>query len=151
MDVLLITTLPNSVASALETDAGLNVLDVKGLERENLFALIADAEFDVLLTYRCPYIIPPELYNKARFGAFNIHPSLLPAYKGLNPWEEIFRNHETVSGVTIHRLSAEPDSGEILIQKPFEIRPDDSIETARAKADELAGRMVRDMFCTVGK
>ena len=100
---------------------------------------------DVLLTYRCPFIIPSHLYEKARIGAFNIHPSLLPQYKGLNPWEEIFQNHESMSGVTLHKMTEEIDNGVIVAQKTFLIEDSDTIESARSKADELAKELVEDL------
>lgn len=92
----------------------------------------------VLLTYRCPYIIPVELYSQAARGAYNIHPSLLPEYAGLNPWPQIFQDKVRHSGVTLHRIDDIPDSGEIIATARFEISADDTIDSARVKADDAA-------------
>lgn len=98
---------------------------------------------NILLTYRCPYIIPKEIYNKVLSGAYNIHPSLLPSYPGLNPWDGIFRDQLRRSGVTLHRLSEKPDSGEIIAQESFDITPEDTLMSAREKADEKARNLLK--------
>lgn len=95
-----------------------------------------------LVTYRCPYIIPQNLYSKVRVGAYNIHPSLLPDFPGLNPWFEIFEKNIKRTGVTIHCMSAIPDTGKIICQEAFDIECNDSIETARKKADVIASNLL---------
>jgi phosphoribosylglycinamide formyltransferase-1 len=75
-------------------------------------------------------------------GAFNIHPSLLPKYPGLNPWEAIFRNHEQEGGVTLHRITEHIDAGPIIYQATFPIVESDTVESARTKADNLASELV---------
>ena len=124
-----------------------NILEKK----QSLFCSIENninnyGEPDVLLTYRCPFIIPSYIYERTQLGAFNIHPSLLPKYKGLNPWKEIFRNHETISGVTLHIITKEVDSGIFVLQKSFTIEASDTIESARSKADEIAARLANSLL-----
>jgi methionyl-tRNA formyltransferase len=159
MRLLLITTSQNAVRKMLseQEDIDLSVIDCINYFEENFqknkqsllcsiernFALYGPP--DVLLTYRCPFIIPSHLYGKARLGAFNIHPSLLPKYKGLNPWEEIFRDHESISGVTLHKITEEIDNGVIVSKKTFLIEDPDTIESARSKADELAKELAKDL------
>ena len=145
------TTLPNAVHDMLAvTDAiDLTVVDVSSCRP----ALDPSAEKpDMILTYRCPYILSQELYLSALTGAFNIHPTLLPSCPGLNPWPSLFHDIEVhrlhsaepfVSGVTLHRLSQIPDAGEIIIQNKFSITESDTIPTARAKADIAAAEMLK--------
>lgn len=104
---------------------------------------LLDEECSVLLTYRCPYLIPEELFARPSQGAYNIHPSLLPSYAGLNPWTEIFRDGVRHSGVTLHRLEPVADSGEIIASAGFEITPEDTIESAREKADHKAVELLK--------
>ena len=75
-------------------------------------------------------------------GAYNIHPTLLPKYSGLNPWEDIFKNNKKISGVTIHRITEKVDMGEIICQQEFVIETTDNILTARYKADRIAAVMI---------
>lgn len=147
MKILLITTLPNRVYAALKAmpDIRLCVLNILTTEhkREDIIKIMQAESPDLLITYRCPYIVPSDIISAFPLGAFNIHPSLLPAHKGLNPWQEIFQNHETTSGVTLHRITEEIDGGPIAMQKTFAISPDDTIESAREKADALAAELIR--------
>ena len=56
----------------------------------------------------------------------NIHPSLLPKYKGLNTHERAIKNKERYSGCTVHFVSAKLDSGKIIIQKKVKINKKDT-------------------------
>ena len=97
---------------------------------------------DLLFVYRCPFIISKKAYSTARIGAYNIHPSLLPKYRGLNPWYEIFKNNEVENGVTLHRITDVVDKGEIIYQQSYKIFPKDTIEYARNKADIIASELL---------
>ena len=59
----------------------------------------------------------------------NIHPSLLPKYKGLNTHARAIKNHDKYSGCTVHLVSAKLDSGEIILQKKVKINKNDNINT----------------------
>lgn len=148
MKVVLLTTLPNRVATVLSKLLGNNLcaLDISKVEnkKNSIMKMLHDHTADILIAYRCPYILPVDIIAALPLGAYNIHPSLLPKYKGLNPWEEIFRNRESESGVTLHRITKNIDSGTIVSQKAFTIAPTDTMITARNKADELAAALVND-------
>jgi len=75
------------------------------------------------LGYICsmPYLLKEELLFLPKYGYINIHPSLLPDYKGPNPKFWIFYNLERESGCTIHYVDPSEDNGNILIQDRFEI------------------------------
>lgn len=153
MRIVLLTTLPNRVAAILSDLLGDNlcILDITTLEnkKKSIMKAVHDHNPDTLVTYRCPYILPDDIWTKLPLGAYNIHPSLLPKYKGLNPWEDIFRSHESESGVTLHRITHEVDSGVIVSQKTFAIASSDTIGSARNKADELAAELIKDFISTL--
>ena len=65
--------------------------------------------------------------------AINLHPSLLPLFKGGNAIEESLRSGMKVGGVTIHRVTAELDSGEILAQRCVPIDENDTLESFTQK------------------
>ena len=56
----------------------------------------------------------------------NIHPSLLPKYKGLNTHEKVIRNKEKFSGCTVHFVNSKLDSGKIILQKKVSINKQDT-------------------------
>lgn len=154
MRVLLITTSPNSVLDHLEKilTIGLQLVDCKDHYTDigkRIEISLANRLPDVILSYRCPYILPEFFFTMARWGAYNIHPSLLPKYPGLNPWKDIFTNKENINGVTLHKITGKTDQGEIVYQKSYSINSHDTMDTARQKADyiaaELAVRLINDI------
>lgn len=100
-------------------------------------------DVQLLITWRCHYILPLEIYTIPVYGAFNIHPSLLPEYSGLNPWDEIYKNGETISGVTLHRITDAIDSGEIIMQKEISLLNID-YEEARKISDNTAATIIKE-------
>jgi phosphoribosylglycinamide formyltransferase 1 len=67
----------------------------------------------------------------------NIHPSLLPAYKGLNTYQRALDNNETVHGVSIHLVTAELDDGPVIVQASYPIEPGDDSTAMQRKGLRL--------------
>ena len=63
----------------------------------------------------------------------NIHPSLLPKYKGLNTHQRVLENNEKFSGCTVHYVSSKLDSGKIIFQKKIKIRKNDTISSLQRR------------------
>ncbi len=63
----------------------------------------------------------------------NIHPSLLPKYKGLNTFQRALKSNEKLTGCTVHFVNEKLDSGKIIIKKKVNIYKDDNIETLKKK------------------
>ena len=59
----------------------------------------------------------------------NVHPSLLPKYKGLHAVEQALDSNDEVTGCTVHYVNEELDGGDIIAQKEVEILPDDTVDT----------------------
>tara|TARA_A100001234_G_scaffold46316_1_gene38552 strand:- start:44 stop:628 length:585 start_codon:yes stop_codon:yes gene_type:complete len=70
-----------------------------------------------------------------KFGGkiLNIHPSLLPKYKGLNTHERVIKNKERYSGCTVHYVNNKLDSGEIILQKKVKISKKESYVSLKEK------------------
>lgn len=148
--VLLVTTGHNAVRDTLAAmgNVDLCVADInehlsgtKESFLSGLRDLLHESAAQVLITWRCPYILPQEIFSIPEYGAFNLHPSLLPRYPGLNPWDEIYRNGETATGVTLHRMTDRIDSGEIISQVQFSIL-DMEYERAREISDRTAAAIL---------
>ena len=63
----------------------------------------------------------------------NIHPSLLPKYKGLNTYERVLKNKERYSGCTVHFVNQKLDSGKIILQKKVKINNNETENSLKAK------------------
>ncbi len=67
----------------------------------------------------------------------NIHPSLLPKFKGLNTYERVLKNKETKTGCTVHFVNEKLDSGKIILKKFFYINEKDNVASLKKKTQIL--------------
>lgn len=83
-------------------------------------------------------LLTPGFVDHWRDRMINIHPSLLPAYKGLHTHERVLAAGEAETGCTVHYVRVEMDEGPIIIQARVAVAPDDTPETlaARVLAEE---------------
>ena len=87
-------------------------------------------------------IIPNQIIEAFPCGIINVHPSLLPKYRGTTPIETALLNGDTTTGTSVMRLAEKMDAGPILAQKTIEIAPEDTKQSlyeklAQLSADEL--------------
>lgn len=85
-------------------------------------------------------IISKNIINKYQGKIINVHPSLLPKFKGLNTFSRMLKNKEKKAGCTVHFVSAKLDSGNVIIQKNFNIIDKDNEITLRNKTQKLEYR-----------
>ena len=78
-------------------------------------------------------ILSKNFINKFNGKILNIHPSLLPKYKGLNTHQRVLKNKEKYSGCTVHFVNSKLDSGKIILQKKVKITKNDSPQTLAKK------------------
>src|SRR5580765_3565971 len=91
--------------------------------------LLREASPDAIVIIAYGQIIPARLLNIPRLGWINLHASLLPKYRGAAPIQWAIANGESVTGVTIMRIDAGLDTGDILLQSEEPIQPDDTALT----------------------
>ena len=74
-------------------------------------------------------ILSQNFISKFKGKIINIHPSLLPKYKGLNTHQRVINNKENFSGCTVHFVNSKLDSGKIILQKKVKIFKKDTADT----------------------
>ena len=82
-------------------------------------------------------IISKKIINEYRNKIINIHPSLLPKFKGLSTFSRILKNNEKKTGCTVHFVNERLDSGKLIIQKSFFIDKSDKIDVLKKKTQIL--------------
>ena len=82
-------------------------------------------------------IIPSNLIKKYKKKIINIHPSLLPKFKGLNTFSRMLKNNEKKGGCTVHYVNEKLDSGSTIIQKMFAINSKDDELSLMKKTQKL--------------
>ena len=87
-------------------------------------ARLRRAAIDFLLVACWPWLIQPELYQSPRRAALNLHPSLLPRYRGPDPVTQQLARRESGFGVSLHRLDRQFDHGPLVAQEAFEVAPE---------------------------
>jgi methionyl-tRNA formyltransferase len=103
----------------------------------NFCGLIRDTAPDMIIVVAFGQILNKELLMIPKWGAINIHASLLPKYRGAAPIQWSILNNESMTGLTILRVDEGVDTGPILYQEAIPIKKD---ETAGQLCDRLSGK-----------
>jgi len=77
---------------------------------------IKELNADLMLSHQAP-ILPPEVFEAPKMGSINLHPTLLPKYRGSNPFFWMYYFKDMTAGITIHKIDQNIDTGSILIQR----------------------------------
>jgi methionyl-tRNA formyltransferase len=123
-------------SSVAETAAELGLATVYGDDPRDpdLASAVAEAKPDLIFSFYFRSMIPMELLGLARLGAFNLHGSLLPQFRGRAPTNWAVLMGATETGATLHEMVAKADAGAIVDQQAVPILPDD---TARDVFDKV--------------
>ena len=106
-------------------------------------------EPDLILSVFYRQILPRRLLDIPRLGAVNLHPSLLPGYRGRCPLNWAIINGEKKSGVTLHYMSLKADTGDIIDRLEFEIADDDDIKTVYDKTVSASLQILKKSLPTI--
>lgn len=87
-----------------------------------------------------------ETFNIPKIGTVNVHPSLLPKYRGPNPYIQTILRGEKYSGVTLHLVDEHYDRGAVLSQEKIEITNADTSKELREKTVRVARRLVKEFI-----
>ena len=110
----------------------LNFNNNKINEKKNLDFLIKK-EINFICLAGFMKILSKNFIKRFKGKIINIHPSLLPKYKGLNTHERVINNNENISGCSVHYVTAKLDSGKIIMQKKIKISKKDTAISLRKK------------------
>lgn len=102
---------------------------------KELVKLIKSYEPDLVVLSGFMRILSPVFTSNV--DAINLHPSLLPKYKGAKAIEQSFLSEDKECGVSVHHVNGELDAGEIIVQKSFLREKDETFESFSAKIKEL--------------
>ena len=148
----------NPAAAGLETAQSANI-DVSAFARADysskpeheaaISGAIDSHGIDLICLAGYMRILSAEFSNKYSGKLVNIHPSLLPKFKGLDTHARAIAAGETKHGCTVHYVNEEMDGGEIIAQASINILPDDTAESLAARVlveeHKLYPQVVRDL------
>lgn len=100
------------------------VFEPESLKDEDFIEELRSFQADIFVIVAYGKIIPRAIFDMPRLGSINLHPSLLPKYRGAAPVQWALINGESVTGVTVQMIEEKLDAGDIVIQKKINVTPE---------------------------
>lgn len=136
----LIVTIPNSPLAKFASEEKIPCSLVTKLTEETI-AKIAEIEPDFLVVEDYGLILPTKLLVVPKFASLNIHHSLLPKYRGSSPAPAAILAGEKVTGVSIIKMSAKVDAGDVFAQKEYVLKEDETTDSLLNELNLLGGEL----------
>jgi folate-dependent phosphoribosylglycinamide formyltransferase PurN len=127
-----------SVVRGLDTIHCTNPNSAEFVQQVQLLAV------DLIVVAMFARILKRELIDVPRLSCINVHPSLLPRYRGPEPFYWVLANQEKTTGVTLHYIDEGIDSGDIILQRELEIRPNETEITLMDRSAIVAAELLRE-------
>jgi methionyl-tRNA formyltransferase len=119
----------------------LKYFEIEKIENE-IYGRLSGLHFEALVIVSFGHIIPQKLIDLSNDTAINVHPSLLPRYRGPSPITTALINGDTETGVSIMKIDKGLDTGDILAQVRLEIELNDNKETLENKIIEIGAPLL---------
>jgi len=120
----------------------LNFIEYDKLDDPNFIKKIKDLNADVAVVCSFNYKVPKVLLEAVKDGFINVHPSLLPKYRGANPYSSVIINNEKETGVTLHFMDESFDTGDIIAQKKLQLSSNETMGTLFNRLNVLSFNML---------
>jgi len=105
----------------------------KKLAEKKVFKFLQKKNIKLICLAGFMKILSKNFINKFKGKIINIHPSLLPKYKGLNTHKKAIENNDKFAGCSVHFVTAKIDSGKIIMQKKVKIKKNDTVDSLSKK------------------
>ena len=145
---LLVCDNPKAGAVARAKRAGIKVALVKREDfsakkdfEDKIIQHLAENNIDLVILAGFMRLLSPELVSRYKNKILNIHPALLPSFKGVHGIEDAFNYGVRVAGVTVHFVDERMDHGPIVLQAAVKIEENDTLESLEAKIHKIEHRL----------
>lgn len=119
----------------------LNFIEYDRLDEEQLINKLHSLNIDIATTFSFNQKIPKIFMDQIKDGILNLHPSLLPHYRGGNPYSRVILDGQKQTGVTIHFMSEDFDKGDIVAQTICTIDDNETMGTIFDKTNKIGCKM----------
>lgn len=120
----------------------LNFIEYDSLKDESFIKKVKDLNADIAVVCSFNYKVPKVLLEAVKGGFINVHPSLLPKYRGPNPYSAVILDGEKETGVTLHFMDEEFDTGDIILQKTVPLSRVETMGTLFNRTNLIAFEML---------
>ena len=118
----------------------------ENLKDKSWVELLKSLSPDFIFSFYYRNMIPKDILDIPKIGAFNLHGSLLPKFRGRAPVNWVLIAGENKTGLTLHYMLEKPDAGDMIAQKECEITFDDTAYTLFMKMADTARLLMRDVL-----
>jgi methionyl-tRNA formyltransferase len=130
-------------ASVAELARSRNLATLDDPDTAQLISRLKKIAPDFIFSFYYRRMLPLEVLGLAKRGAFNMHGSLLPKYRGRAPVNWAILHGESETGATLHEMTAKPDAGRIVDQQAVPIGPDDTAVEVFRRVTDAAENVLR--------
>jgi len=113
----------------------------ESINKKEALEFLRSVRPDVIIVASYGKILGEKVLSLPRLGCYNIHPSLLPKYRGASPIQRVLENGEERTGVTIYKMVRELDAGPIALQREISIDPFETFDQLEKRLIELSKEM----------
>jgi len=135
--ILVISNNPDAKGLKYASKSKINIYSIKFKNKSNFenysLKLLEKYNIDLLCLAGFMKILSGNFIKKFSKPILNIHPSLLPKYKGLNTHKRAIKNKDKFAGATIHKVTEKLDSGKVILQKKVKILKSDTVKSLEKK------------------
>ena len=135
--ILVISNNPDAKGLKYASKSKINIYGIKFKSKSNFennsLKLLKKYNIDLLCLAGFMKILSGNFIKKFSKPILNIHPSLLPKYKGLNTHERAIKNKDKFAGASIHKVTEKLDSGKVILQKKVKILKSDTVRSLEKK------------------
>ena len=135
--ILVISNNPNAKGLKYASKSKIKIYGIKFKNKssfeKNSLKLLKKYNIDLLCLAGFMKILSGNFIKKFSKPILNIHPSLLPKYKGLNTHERAIKNKDKFAGASIHKVTEKLDSGKVILQKKVKILKSDTVRSLEKK------------------
>lgn len=125
---------------------GIPTLEPHDLQDPRLHSYLLSLKPDLMIVAAYGRLIPEQLYTIPHYGSLNVHPSLLPKYRGATPIQSALIAGDKQTGVSIMKLAPQFDTGEILAEATYDLQGNETFETLEYDLAELGGVVLEEIL-----
>jgi len=114
-------------------DENIKTFSLKDNINDDLNKFLDKIDLDLIILAGYMKILPPDIVDKYNGKILNIHPSLLPKYKGMNTHQRVIEDKESFHGATVHFVTDKLDGGPLILQQKISVDAKDTAETLKEK------------------
>ena len=135
----------SNVVKSKAVELGVSFIQIEKLDNDFIDKFLK-IEFDCVVVVSFGMILPEKIFNIAKVKWLNVHPSLLPKYRGPSPIISTLLNGDEISGVSINEVIYEVDAGRIYAQVKFKVEEDDNKDSLEKKSIKFGRRLLNSVI-----